>query len=123
MKRIAFLFMAIIAIMLTSCDTYQAKRDIKKYEESTRKEKVYTIKVKHVENTCMYVAKIRYKLAYGAVTVPVFHMYKWDRYGYLKEVEDSDMKFETIEYYFPEAPSVDDYKIIKSLHEHGDLTN
>lgn len=122
MKRIVVLLVALIA-MMTSCDTYQVKRDIKKYEESTRKEKVYTIKVKQVENTCMYVAKIQYKLDYGAVTVPVFHMYKWDRYGYLKEVENSDWKFETIEYYFPEAPSVGDYKVIKSLHENGVLTN
>ena len=117
MKKIVCLFIAFLALMLVSCSTYQTERDIKKYEERNRKEKVHTIKVKQVENTCIYVAKIRYKLDYGGITVPVFHMYKWDKYGYIREMEDSDEKFETIEYYFPEAIYVDDYVIVKAHYQ------
>lgn len=116
MKKIVFLFVTFISIVLISCGTIQPKRDIKKYEESSRKEHVYSIRVKHV-STCIYVAKIRYELDYGGITVPVFHMYKWDKYGYLKEMEDSDDKFETIEYYFPEAIYVDDYVLAKAFYQ------
>ena len=116
MKRIVFLLVALIA-MMTSCDTYQAKRDIKEYEEQNRTMKVAKIKVKHVESTCIYVAKIQYGVKFdnGAklTSEPVFHVYKWDKYGYLSEMEDCEEKFETIEYYFPEAIYVDDYVVVK----------
>lgn len=127
MNRIIFLFIAIFAITFTSCSDYQAKRDIKKYEESNGKT-VYSISVKQVETTCIYVAKIRYKLDQDRITVPVFHVYKWDKYGYLNEMEDCDLKFETVEYYFPEAIDIDDYVIVKAYYqwkrgwENGDKT-
>ena len=118
MKRIVFLLVAMIA-MMTSCDTYQAKRDIKEYEEQNRTMKVAKIKVKHVESTCIYVAKIQYGVKFdnGAklTSEPVFHVYKWDKYGYLSEMEDCEEKFETIEYYFPEAIYVVPFKDDKAL--------
>lgn len=117
MKKIMLLIISVLVIMLSGCVNSQVKHDIKEYEEQNRTMKVAKIKVKHVESTCIYVAKIQYsfKTDNGAIlkTEPVFHVYKWDKYGYLSEMEDCEEKFETIEYYFPEAIYVDDYAVVK----------
>lgn len=112
MKKI---FPLIVLIALLSSCNYQAKRDIKAYENANHN-KVSSIKVKQVSDGTLYVAKVKYKLQNGLTTVPVYHLYSWDRYGYIREWEDCELKFNTIEEVFPEATDECDYMIVKTLY-------
>ena len=123
MKRIVCLFIAFLALTLVSCSTYQTKREIKKYEENTRNEKVYSIDLKQFKDTHLYVAKIRYKHEYYIKTEPVFRVFYLDDDDILEMDKDgchvdciankTYSMFDIIEYCFPEALDVDDYVIIK----------
>lgn len=114
MKKIFFLLMAFVALTMTSCDKYQAMRDIKSYEETSRNEKVHSIRVKQFENTNIYVAKVRYCYKDWA-TVPVFHVYKWDRYGYLDKLDTSIENFEIVQSCFHECLETDDYVLCAAI--------
>jgi hypothetical protein len=99
MKKLFGIFT--LLVLLASCTQYQVKRDIKNYEKQQGKT-IESIEIKKCGSDYLWAAKIRYKTYVGYPTLPVYKVFSWDKYDYIREWNDSEMKKENLSYAFPE---------------------